>query len=577
MKKLVSIILCAALLFGTVAIGTQASEDEIKWDGDPVVFLQGFTGSPFVLDRGLETETGIWGAGAEFDTGRIVAAVPPILIGLVSYILGGESDLLISGIDYLVSVKLGQMACNPDGTSKYNVTPYPYYAEEASIATLKANGKADFVPEQEINGYIAEYVPEESIYIFNTDWRLGQIDNSERLAEFIDDVLEITGKDKVDIYALSHGGQTAAAYLYYHGEEGKVDNALLDVPAIGGTSIVKGLLGLGAANFDMDEISRFANVLLRTEADLRWLGKILPGEFLNELLKIAFVECFQPYAMTFGSVWDFMDIESYTQLKEMYLNPLTNAKMIEKHDKMHYDCMVNMSEGLKAAEAAGANIYILSNCGTRLGSGEAIDADFVIDTTCSSGAYTAEFGTQFPADYKQKNTTCTDPTHNHISPGRTIDASCAFLPEKTWFIKGQYHGMIYWDSYTRPLIVKMLLTDDIVDVRSDPDYPQFELGQNPVDAVYAKFTNETSGFYNSESNALLVRNLSEKYSITVKSVEAEGCEFTVDKSAVIAPGEELEIPCTKLSGGNIKVDITYVRKGEFLTSPFTKTVYFCAK
>ena len=160
---------------------------------------------------------------------------------------------------------------------------------------------------------------------------------------------------------------------------------------------------------------------------------------------------------------------------------------------------------------------------------------------------------------------------------RTIDASCAFLPEKTWFIKGQYHGMIYWDSYTRPLIVKMLLTDDIVDVHSDPDYPQFELGQNPVDAVYAKFTNETSGFYNSESNALLVRNLSEKYSITVKSVEAEGCEFTVDKSAVIAPGEELEIPCTKLSGGNIKVDITYVRKGEFLTSPFTKTVYFCAK
>ena len=60
-------------------------------------------------------------------------------------------------------------------------------------------------------------------------------------------------------------------------------------------------------------------------------------------------------------------------------------------------------------------------------------------------------------------------------------------------------------------------------------------------------------------------------------IQAEGCEFTVDKSAVIAPGEELEIPCTKLSGGNIKVDFTYVRKGEFLTSPFTKTVYFCAK
>ncbi|MBR4050832.1 MAG: hypothetical protein IKK09_10080 [Clostridia bacterium] len=577
MKKLVSILLCAALLFGTVAIGTHASEDEIKWDGDPVVFLQGFTGSPFVMDRGLETETGIWGAGAEFDAARIVAAVPPILIGLVSYILGGDSGLLVSGIDYLVSDKLGKMACNPDGTSKYNVTPYPYYAEEASIATLKANDKADFVPEQEINGDIAAYVPEEYIYIFNTDWRLGQIDNSERLAEFIDDVLEITGKSKVDIYALSHGGQTAAAYLYYHGEEGKVDNALLDVPAIGGTSIVKGLLGLGAANFDMDEISRFAGVLLNTEADLRWLGKILPGEFLNELLKIVFVECFQPYAMNFGSIWDFMDVASYTEFKEIYLNPLTNYEMIVKHDKMHYDCMANMSKGLKAAEDAGANIYILANYGTQLGSGEAIDADFVIDTTCSSGAYTAEFGKQLPADYKQKNTTCTDPTHNHISPDRTVDASCAYLPEKTWFIRGQYHGMIVRDNYTRPMITRMLLTDTIKDVHSNPAYPQFELSQNPIDAIYAKFANETSGFYNADSKALVVRNLSNEYSITLKSVVAEGCEFTVDKKAVIAPGEEIEIPCTKLSGSNIKVEITYARKGEFLTSPFTRTVYFCAK
>ncbi|MBQ7101487.1 MAG: hypothetical protein IJN81_07630, partial [Clostridia bacterium] len=76
---------------------------------------------------------------------------------------------------------------------------------------------------------------------------------------------------------------------------------------------------------------------------------------------------------------------------------------------------------------------------------------------------------------------------------------------------------------------------------------------------------------------LLVRNLSEKYSIRIKSIEAEGCEFTVDSSAVIAPGEETEIPCTKLTGSNIKVEITYARKGEFLTSPFTRTVYFCAK
>lgn len=577
MKKLISIILCLTMLLGTVAVSGYAEENTIEWDGDPIVFLQGFTGSPFTLDRGLETEVGIWGADAEFDTVRIVAAIPGILVGLISYAFGGDKGLLVDSLDYLVSDKLDKMSCNPDGTSKYNVTPYPYYAEEASIATLKANGKEAYVPETEINGLLSEIVPEESIYIFNTDWRLGQIDNSERLAEFIDDVLEITGKDKVDIYALSHGGQTAATYLYYHGTESKVDNALLNVPAIGGTSIVKGLLGEGAANFDMDQVSRFAAVLLRTETDLRWLGKILPGEFLNDLLKLVFVEIFQPYALTFGSIWDFMDIETYKEYKEKYLNPLTNAEMIKKHDKMHFDCMANMSEGLKAAQAAGTDIHIIANFGSQLGSGEAIDADFVIDTACSTGAYTAEYGTHFAASYTPKNTTCSDPTHNHISPCRTVDATCAYLPENTWFVRGQYHGMIYWDSYTRPMIQQMLLTDNIKDIYSDPDYPQFELGQNPVDAIYAKFTNETSGYFNNESDTLLVRNLSEEYSIAITEIKADGCEFDIDQSAVIAPGEEIEIPCTKLTGDFIEAELCYVRKGEFLTPALSRTIYFSAR
>ncbi len=578
MKKLISILLCLAMLLGTVAVAGHAEEAAIEWDGDPVVFLQGFTGSPLVLDSGLETETGIWGANAQFDTARIVAAVPIILIGLISYIAGGNKGLLVDGINYLVSQKLELMSCNPDGSSKYDVKPYPYYAKDASIATLEASDKDEYVPEQEINGLIADVVPEEYIYIFNTDWRLGQLDNSERLAEFIDDVLEITGKEKVDIYALSHGGQTAATYLYYHGTEGKVDNALLNVPAIGGTSIVEGLLGDGSANFDMDEISRFAAVLLRTEFDLRWLGKILPGEFLNELLKIVFAESFQPYALTFGSIWDFMTVDTYKQFKQVYLNPLTNAEMIKKHDKIHFDCMANMGSGLRAAQAAGTNIYIMSSYGTDLGTNRSVDADFVIDTACSSGANVAEHGKHFDAGYKQKNTVCSDPTHNHISPCRTVDASCAYLPDQTWFIRGQYHGMVAWDPYTRPMIQKLLLTDDITDVYSDPAYPQFELAQNPVDAIYAKFTNETTGFFNKESDTLLVRNLSEEYSITVKEIKADGCAFSVDKAAVIAPGEEIEIPCTKLTTADfVEMEISYKRQGEWLTPAFSRTIYFSAK
>lgn len=578
MKKLISIILCLSMLIGTLTVSSIASEPEgIQWDGDPVIFLQGFTGSPLIKDQGLETEETILGAGSEFDITKILTSLPGIIAGIAVYALTGNSELLSGGFADLAAAKLDNMSCLPDGSSKYNVTTFPYYAKDASVATLVANGQEAFIPEAGLTTAIREYVPDESLYIFNNDWRMGQVDNAESLDRFIGEVLEITGKDKVDIYALSHGGQLAATYLYYHGTEGEVDNVVLNVPSIQGTSIVNGLLGDGAANFSMDEISRFLSVMLQTETDLRFLGKILPGEFLNKLLKVVFVEVFQPVALNFGSIWDFMDVETYGVYKAKYLDPTVNAGIIEKADKMHYDCMANIGEGLRAAQASGVSISIMSNYGTRLGSGEAIDADFVIDTSSTSGAYTAAFGESFENDYTPKYTVCDDKSHNHISPSRTVDATCAYLPENTWFINGQYHGQAAYDSYSLSLLLKLLLTDDIKDIYSDPDYPQFELAQCPVDAVYAKFTDSISGRFSGESDTLLIRNISKEHTIVIRSLSADGIEFDIDKNTTVAPGEEILVQCSGISDEEfVAIEMTYARKGKPLTSPFTKTFYFTA-
>ncbi len=575
MKKLVSILLCIALLCSVATIPSQAEESEIKWDGDPVVFIQGYTGSPLIKDKGLETEETILGPGSEFDIGKILTALPGIVGGIVMYIFG-DSKLLVKSFADLAHDKLDGLACNDDGSSKHNVTTFPYYAEEASAATLVANGQEIYIPETGITDEIRKIVPDEYFFVFNSDWRMGQIDISERLDWFIGEVLRITGKDKVDIYALSHGGQAAATYLYYHGTENEVDNVVLNVPAIQGTSIVRGLLGDGAANFSMDEISRFLAVMLRTETDLRFLGKILPGEFLNGLLKVVFVEVFQPHALKFGSIWDFMDIETYKEYKEAHLNPLVNYGIIEKADKMHFDCMANIGEGLRSAQASGVNVSIMSNYGTRLGSGEAIDADFVIDTSSTSGAHTAAFGERFADSYTAKGTVCNNSEHNHISPTRTVDASCSYLPENTWFIYGQYHGQAAYDSYSMSLLLKLLLTDDITDIYSDNAYPQFETAQCPVDAIHAKFTNEISGRFNEDSDTLLVRNLSEEHTLKLISVKADGCEFEFDMGMSIAPGGKMSVKCNGISDESfVCIEITYIRQDSPL-SIFTKQIYFTA-
>ncbi len=577
MKKFISIILCLAMLCGIAAIPSNASSDKPEWDGDPVVFIQGFTGSPLIKDKGLETEETILGPNAELDIGKIIAGLPPIILGIVVFALTGNSDMISSGFGDLASDKLDKLSCLEDGSSKYNISTFPYFAEESSAASLIANGKEAYIPEVAITDEIRKTVPDEYFFVFNSDWRMGQIDNSERLDWFIGEVLRVTGKDKVDIYALSHGGQTAATYLYYHGTENEVDNVVLNVPAICGTSIVSGLLGEGPTNFDMNELSRFLSVMLRTETDLRIVGKILPGEFLNKLLKTVFLEVFQSYALGFGSIWDFMDIDTYTECRAKYLDETKNAKMIEKADKMHYDCMANIGKGLRIARESDVNVSIMANHGTRLGTGASVDTDFVIDTKSTSGAYCAEFGKQFTDGYTPVGTVCNNPSHNHISPDRTVDASCSYLPENTWFVKGQYHGQAAYDSYTFDLLIKLLLTDELEDIYTDPDYPQFEIAQCPVDAIYAKFTNEISGRFNSESDKLLVRNLSNEYSLVIREINAEGCNVKCDGKAAIAPGATIEIPCENVGESDyIRIEFTYARQGKPFTPEYTKAVYFSA-
>jgi hypothetical protein len=67
----------------------------------------------------------------------------------------------------------------------------------------------------------------------------------------------------------------------------------------------------------------------------------------------------------------------------------------------------------------------------------------------------------------------------------TIDASTAYMPDNTWFVNGLFHGMTYWDYYSRELMTTLLLTDRITDVYSDPKFPQFKDTTNPSSIISA--------------------------------------------------------------------------------------------
>lgn len=577
-KKFLCFFLSITLLFCSVSFSIQAKDETpaFEWDGHPLIFIQGYSGPKLIRDRGLETEEQVW----TFDPLDVVGNVGLNLfdiIGSVADYAKGDTAPFIECFRNLTAEWFDNISMNPDGTSKYNISSYPYYIEEANVKYINEEKNGKYLPmtEGEFIEDLSRTIPEERIYIFNTDWRRSHLDNCEHLMKFIDEVLEYTGSDKVDLYGMSHGGQLVATYLYYHGTEGKVDNAVMNSPAIGGTSLVMELLGEDPVAFDLNELLRFGGVMLHTELDLRWLGNILPAEFLNSLLKTAFNEVLLPYVIRFGSIWDLMDTETYVKLRDVYLDPVENAKIIEKADKMHFECMPNMSEGLKKAQAAGVNIGILANYGSHIGTGKEVDSDFIIDTVNTSGATPATFGERFPEGYKQLNTTCTDPTHNHVSPTRTLDASTCYLPENTWFNYEQYHTQTWWDTYTRALLLELVLTDNIKDVHSDPRFPQFEIAQSPLDGVYAKYNGpQSSGYYSDSSDTITLRNPSEA-AIEIQSVTINGKAVDIGDKVKLKKSGTYDLKYKPQNNEFLTVEIAYTSKGVIIESDtYTRTLYF---
>ncbi|MBS7360971.1 MAG: hypothetical protein KIG24_01390, partial [Oscillospiraceae bacterium] len=79
----------------------------------------------------------------------------------------------------------------------------------------------------------------------------------------------------------------------------------------------------------------------------------------------------------------------------------------------------------------------------------------------------------FSEEYEQKSSSCAG--HNHISPSRDIDASCCAVPDRTWFYYNMEHEQAAENEALLTLVQKLLSSDEISDVYSSPEYPQFNI------------------------------------------------------------------------------------------------------
>ena len=561
MKKILSVILAVVLVVTPCVIAARGATDNASQY--PLVVVPGYSASTLMKVSGSGTEEQVWMLNLGGVGGDILEYIVPIARG-VGELTFRNADRLSTIIGNEIINLTEDIVCNPDGTSKYNIKPLLETAEESCWANIREKYGEDssycyfsYV----LNDMIASYnKPDSEVFSFMCDFRMGAVDCAARLDSFIDDVLDYTGSDKVNIVCESHGGQVTATYLSLYGEKQKVHNAVLNVPALCGASLAYDLL-TQEANLDELELLYFVEFAELLEEDIHWLFEAENLEFVDWIIQGILPPIFKVVGY-WGSIWDFCPPEVYEEMKEKWLDPVESALLIEKSDYMHNVVMANYAENLTACqEEYGVNITIVAGTDSGCCSGWRQNSDGIISTACSTGSTCAPLDERFSDGYTQVNE-CGG--NYKVSPDMTVDASTAFLPDDTFFFNRLYHGSEFEDPNAKKLIEKALFTDTVQDVYSSAEFPQFRYSANCSHALTAEFDSSVPGYLSSDDKALVITNVSQKdYPLDIINITVDGAplKFDLKNAGNIKPGESVSVPFTgevpEVSKTKINITVTY--------------------
>jgi len=568
MKKIISILLSVVLAFSISSVAF--AKDEIT----PVIFVPGYTSSRMFINRGTENEKRIWKVDVADEIIDALKKEIPSILATTGKAVMGDYDALFKTLEPYANEITEYLRINDDGTSKYDVEVYPHSVETTRLDKLDEYG---YHPDSDTLKMLRKCTSSKNIYCCTLDWRLGQVDNAKVLNDYVDDVLEATGAKKVSILGVSYGGQVTASYLSLYGGD-KVKNAVLHCPALDGSSIIPQLFSDNEIELSWSDLLKLVQTFRYEETDFSQITDIYSPDFLNGFIK-AFIDYYLlDLFLNFGSAWDLVPLEQYTELRDKLINDGNHKEIVAKSDKYHFEVAANREKDLKRLQSEGVNISIIAGYGYKLAVDNGMNSDTVIEVNSTTGSVCSELGTTLGAEYISAS--CGNEKHCHISPDGCIDAATGYLPENTWYVDDMFHGLGTNEKIVSDLLCDLTFAEEGFDVHSNIKYPQFMSSDNAFMGVMCTFSSCAQGYFTPYSTDLTLTNLSKKNSIVIDGITALGAKlgFGYSVNKVLAPGESLtasvfgEVPNADLSTFSIKID--YVTQGEKLNIAETRTQNF---
>ncbi len=483
-KRVVSVILCVAMLFSVCSAGGYATQDSkiitVSCEEDlknlnedfPIVFVTGLEGEFY---KGLSTETEeddvrIWGPEA----GTIVKTVFKYVVPLTFRLLIKDYDGINKISAEVANELFGDFACDENGV------PNPDTGKKVTSNYEYHNGF----------GY-------SNSYNFVYDWRLDMVTIAAQLDEYINYVMKMTSSDKVALVAMSMGTAVLSTYLYEYyytaedyAERNHIAAAVFVAGAFNGVATCEDSFS-GNMSFDSTSLMRMMSEVMKGTGSegvykvlevLYCLGLLDPVvDYVNNLVKDIFANGFNDAACdsigTIPGFYALMSPERYAETREYIFDTPEKkakyAKIIEASDYYHNNVQANSANVIQSLLDDGINTAIIAEYGLTI-IPITSDNDRMSDGTIATdresfGATCSEVDGTLGDGYKQaKACPC---GKSHISADNQIDASTCAFPDITWF--GKYLRHSCDEKYVGDLVDLVVYSGEQVTVWTYEEYPQY--------------------------------------------------------------------------------------------------------
>lgn len=434
--------------------------------------------APIVQVRGIG-ETLYDGEGNEvFSTDNIVSGILPAIPYLTYYLATGDTDVLVDGLKKAVKDIFAPVSYDNNLNRDTVVTVKGYTSDpvETYVDMSEEHSGSEYTLAQAVYNELGEG----HSYLFIYDWTANPFDIAEDLNQFIQEVKEKSGHDKVSICAESMGGCMTNTYLALYGYD-DVENLVMANSAFNGLEML-GQLFIGNPEIDGEALAGLIVQSIYGNAEYASLIPYIPifeqlALFANDLFEKAgdriYKEVLIPVFGYLPSFWCFIPEYHFEEAIENML-PDAGPALLKFVNDYYEKVASKTGERVKAmVESEYINYFCVSNYNKFIAPVTKTarwNSDGVIETYNTSGfATVADMGATLGEDYVQ----AVNMGRNMISPDNVVDASTCQAPMQTWFTKNWGHIAYNLNDGTCDFYIWLLTAKEQYTIDSNPIYPQF--------------------------------------------------------------------------------------------------------